>query len=56
MAGALLKASQDLLQKGIHAAAVSEGFNVALTKAKEIIGGMGVPVDLNDRETLIKRK
>ena len=53
MAGALLKAAQDLLSKGIHAAAVSEGFNVALTKAKEIIDGMGVPVDLNDRETLI---
>lgn len=53
MAGALLKAAQDLLQKGIHAAAISEGFNVALTKAKEVIDGMGVPVDLNDRQTLI---
>ena len=53
MAGALLKAAQDLLAKGIHAAAISEGFNVALNKAKEIIDGMGVPVDLNDRETLI---
>jgi T-complex protein 1 subunit delta len=43
-----------LLNKGIHASAVSDGFNVALTKAKEIIHGMGVPVDLNDRDILIQ--
>ena len=53
MAGALLKAAQELLQKGIHAATISEGFSVALDKAKEVIDGMGVPVDLNDRDTLI---
>ena len=53
MAGALLKAAQELLQKGIHAATISEGFSVALDKAKEVIEGMGVPVDLNDRDTLI---
>ena len=49
MAGALLKAAQELLAKGIHPAAISEGFNIALTKAKTVIDGMGVPVDLNDR-------
>merc|ERR1719454_629401 len=49
IAGALLKACQELLNKGIHPAAVSDGFNVALTKAKEVIEGMGTPVDLNDR-------
>ena len=54
MAGAFLKASQELLNKGIHAAAISDGFQVALTKAKEIIDGMGTPVDLNDRDILIK--
>jgi len=53
MAGALLKAAQELLQKGIHAATISEGFSVALEKAKEVIDGMGIPVDLNDRDTLI---
>ena len=53
MAGALLKASQELLNKGIHAAAISDGFSVALCKAKEIIDGMGRPVDLNDRQVLI---
>ena len=41
MAGALLKASEELLNKGIHPAAISDGFGVALNKAKEIIDGMG---------------
>lgn len=54
MAGAFLKAAQELLNKGIHPAAVSDGFNVALNKAKEIIHGMGQPVDLDDREILIQ--
>jgi T-complex protein 1 subunit delta len=53
IAGALLKASEELLNKGIHAAAISDGFHVALLKAIEIIDGMGQPVDLNDRQVLI---
>jgi len=53
IAGALLKAVQELLNKGIHPAAISDGFNVALEKAKEVIEGMGTPVDLNDRDILI---
>merc|ERR1712086_871634 len=54
IAGALLRACQELLNKGIHPAAISDGFNVALTKAKEVIEGMGTPVDLNDRDVLIQ--
>ena len=54
MAGALLKASQELLNKGIHAAAISDGFQVALEKSKEIIDGMGIPVDLDNRDILIQ--
>ena len=54
MAGALLKAVQDLLNKGIHPAAISDGFDVALNKAREIMDGMGTPVDLNDRDILIQ--
>merc|ERR1711957_364865 len=53
IAGALLKASQELLNKGIHPAAISDGFAVALAKATEIIEGMGTPVSLNDRDILI---
>lgn len=54
IAGALLKACQELLNKGIHPAAISDGFNIALNKAKEVIESMGQPVDLNDRDVLIQ--
>lgn len=37
IAGALLRAVQDLMGKGLHPAAISDGFQVAITKAKEII-------------------
>ena len=54
IAGALLRAAEELLSKGIHAAAISDGFQVALDKAREIIEGMGTPVDLDDRDILIQ--
>jgi T-complex protein 1 subunit delta len=54
IAGALLRACQDLIEKGIHPSAISEGFAVALNKATEIIESMGQPVDLNNREQLIQ--
>ena len=54
IAGALLKACQDLLSKGIHPSAISDGFQVALTKALDIIDSMAQPVDLNNREQLIQ--
>lgn len=53
MAGALLKATQDLLNKGIHPAAISDGFGAALNKSKEIIKTMGTPVDLDNEQVLI---
>ena len=53
IAGSLLKACQDLLEKGIHPSAISDGFSIALNKAVEIIEGMGQPVDLNNRDQLI---
>ena len=54
IAGALLRACQDLIEKGIHPSCISEGFCVALNKALEIIDGMGQPVDLDNREQLIQ--
>ena len=53
MAGALLKACTELLARGLHPAAISDGFQVALTKANEVIDGMAVDVDLNNRDQLI---
>ena len=54
MAGALLKACTDLLAKGIHPTAISDGFQVALRKANEVIDGMSMDVDLNNRDQLIQ--
>lgn len=54
MAGALLKACTELLSKGIHPTAISDGFQVALMKANEVIDDMSIPVDLNDRDSLIQ--
>jgi len=50
MAGALLRACQDLMGKGIHPTAISDGFQVALKKALEVIDDMAQPVDLNNRQ------
>jgi len=54
IAGALLRAAQELLSKGIHASAISDGFQCAMNKAMEVIDDMSIPVDLNDREKLIQ--
>jgi len=54
IAGALLSACQNLLEKGIHPSTISEGFQIALDKALEIIDGITQPVDLKNRESLIQ--
>ena len=53
MAGALLKAVTDLMAKGLHPTAISDGFQVAHMKALEVIDSMSKPVDLEDRDSLI---
>merc|ERR1719219_1251083 len=54
MAGSLLEAADKLLQKGIHPTTISDSFLKAATKSVEILTGMAVPVDLNDRESLLQ--
>ena len=54
MAGALLKATTELMGKGLHPAAISDGFQLAHAKAMEVIDDMSVPVDLDDRDKLIQ--
>ena len=49
-----MKAAQELLEKGLHPASISDGFQVALNKAIETIENMGQPVDLNNRDQLIQ--
>jgi len=43
-----------LIQKGIHPTAISDGFQVALKKAMEVIDDMSIEVSLDDEEQLIR--
>lgn len=54
MAGALLKATTELMAKGLHPTAISDGFQVAHAKAMEVVDSMSKPVDLDDRDSLIQ--
>ncbi|WAR19024.1 TCPD-like protein [Mya arenaria] len=54
IAGSLLDACQKLLSKGIHPTSISEAFQKASTKSMEILEAMTSPLDLNDRESLLK--
>eukprot|EP01102_Stenamoeba_stenopodia_P001855 TRINITY_DN1167_c0_g1_i1.p1 TRINITY_DN1167_c0_g1~~TRINITY_DN1167_c0_g1_i1.p1 ORF type:complete len:534 (-),score=128.96 TRINITY_DN1167_c0_g1_i1:175-1776(-) len=54
IAGALLEAAHHLLGKGIHPTIVSEAFQKANRKAQDILQNMSIPLDLSDRESLLK--
>ena len=54
IAGALLRACQELLQRGLHPTQISDGFQVALLKALEIIDNMSIPLSLDDEAALVK--
>merc|ERR1719230_2147429 len=54
IAGALLQAAEQLLTKGIHPQTITESFLEAVEKAEEILGEMGTPLDLMDRDSLIR--
>jgi len=54
LAGALLDASQKLLARGLHPTAISEAFQAASHKCCEILTEMSTPVELSDRESLLK--
>ena len=52
--GALLRKCLELLERGVHPTVISDSFAKAVQKAEEILQSVAVPVDLNDRESLIK--
>lgn len=54
IAGALLEASSRLLAKGIHPTVISESFQKAAVKSKEILTKMSIPVKLTDRQSLLQ--
>lgn len=54
IAGALLDASSKLLAKGIHPTTISDAFQHAAEKGTQVLEAMSYPVELNDRESLLK--
>lgn len=52
--GALLDACNALLTRGLHPMRISEAFGLAADKAVEILESVAIPVDLEDREALIR--
>ncbi|XP_058454062.1 T-complex protein 1 subunit delta [Malaya genurostris] len=54
VAGALLEAVEKLLAMGIHPTAISDAFQRCSTKAVEILTEMSRPIELTDRESLVK--
>jgi len=53
IAGALLGAALNLLNKGIHPMIITEGFIKACEDAIKICRGMSIPIDLTNREQLL---
>jgi T-complex protein 1 subunit delta len=54
VAGALLDAASKLLAKGIHPTIISEAFQKAALKSKEILQKISIPVKLTDRQSLLQ--
>ena len=53
IAGSLLRAAEQLLDKGIHPQTITDGFLMAAHKAEEILKEISIPINLTDRDALI---
>lgn len=53
IAGALLQACSELLQKGIHPTMIADAFKQSAAKAIEVLEKIAKPVDLLDRESVL---
>src|SRR4030067_373415 len=54
LAGELLGKAQELLDQKMHPTMIVSGYRKAFQKAEEVLQKIGIPVDLEDRETLRK--
>ncbi len=54
LASELLKKAEELLDQNIHPTILVSGYRKASVKAIEAIGKMAVPLDINDRKTLLR--
>ncbi|PDM26882.1 thermosome subunit [Candidatus Bathyarchaeota archaeon B24-2] len=54
LAGELLNKAEDLLDQNIHPTIIVSGYRKAVEKALEVLRKIGMPVDIEDRDTLKK--
>eukprot|EP01062_Namystynia_karyoxenos_P026977 TRINITY_DN20809_c0_g1_i1.p1 TRINITY_DN20809_c0_g1~~TRINITY_DN20809_c0_g1_i1.p1 ORF type:complete len:571 (+),score=241.94 TRINITY_DN20809_c0_g1_i1:95-1714(+) len=54
LCGALLKAAEGLLHKGVHPSQVQKSFSLGGQLAAQVLEDMSIKVDIADRETIIK--
>jgi len=54
LAGALLEKAQQLLEQGVHPSILAESWKRAAKKCVEILEDIAVPVDMRDRDSMIK--
>jgi thermosome len=54
LAGELLKQAEELLDQNIHPTLIVSGYRRAAQRAMDVLGKIGIAVDLDDRETLKK--
>ncbi|GAB4861002.1 T-complex protein 1 subunit delta [Ancistrocladus abbreviatus] len=54
IAGALLKQCLSLLNHGLHPTVISDALHKTATKATDVLTAMAVPLELTDRDSLIK--
>jgi T-complex protein 1 subunit delta len=54
LAGSLLNAAEKLLDSGIHPTSIADSFQKASVKVCEILEKMSIPVELRDRESMLK--
>nr|CAD7403303.1 unnamed protein product [Timema cristinae] len=54
VAGSLLEEAEKLLHRGIHPTIISDAFRLAADKAVEILTEISQPVELTDKESLVK--
>lgn len=54
LCGALLKAVEELLIKGIHPTQITDCFQESAVMAEKVLTDMATKIDIEDRETLIK--
>uniref|UniRef100_A0A0E0EZV8 T-complex protein 1 subunit delta n=1 Tax=Oryza meridionalis TaxID=40149 RepID=A0A0E0EZV8_9ORYZ len=54
LAGSLLRRAQSLLSAGAHPTAAADALHLLAARAVEVLHGMAIPVELSDRDALVK--